>query len=126
VFVVNKSDRPGAEETRRDLETMLDMNGAMGEWRPPVVLTDSSSGKGIGEAWIRVNEHREYLESSGELERRRHDRILGEFNRVLMWKLEQRVRTLESGDSYRSVRDQLLARDIDPYTAADELISGTE
>ncbi len=122
VFVVNKADRPGAEETRRDLETMLDMNGAMGDWRPPIVLTDAVSGKGIGETWTRVNEHREYLESSGELERRRHDRILGEFNRVLIWKLDQRVRTLESGDSYRSVRDQLLARDIDPYTAADELL----
>jgi hypothetical protein len=39
-----------------------------------------------------------------------------------MWKLDQQVRTLESGERYRAVRDQLLARDIDPYTAADQLL----
>ena len=125
VFVVNKADRPGAEETRRDLETMLDMNGAMGDWRPPVVLTDASGGQGIADLWSRISDHREYLENSGELEHRRHDRILGEFNRVLMWKLDQQVRTLESGERYRSVRDQLLARETDPYAAADQLLGAT-
>jgi GTPase len=122
VFVVNKADRPGAEDTRRDLETMLDMNGSMGDWRPPVVLTDASGGQGIADLWSRINEHREFLDNSSELERRRHDRILGEFNRVLMWKLDRQVRTLQSGERHRAVRDQLLARDIDPYTAADQLL----
>ena len=39
IFVVNKADRDGAAETRRDLENMLDLNPAMGDWRPPVLLT---------------------------------------------------------------------------------------
>ena len=126
VFVVNKADRPGAAETRRDLETMLDMDGTMGEWRPPVVLTDASSGAGIAELWERLVEHRDYLIASGDLERRRKDRILGEFRRVLLWKLEQKVRALESGDNFRSVRDRLLERTIDPYTAADELLTSSQ
>jgi GTPase len=126
VFVVNKADRPGAAETRRDLETMLDMDGTMREWRPPVVLTDASSGAGIAELWERLVEHRDYMIASGDLERRRKDRILGEFRRVLLWKLEQKVRALESGDTFRSVRDRLLDRTIDPYTAADELLTSSE
>jgi LAO/AO transport system kinase len=125
VFVVNKADRPGAAETKRDLETMLDMNGTMGDWRPPIVLTDASSGSGIDELWTRVNDHRNHLVASGDLERRRKERILGEFQRVLLWRLEQRVRTVESGDTFRSVRDRLLDRQLDPYQAVDELLDKT-
>jgi LAO/AO transport system kinase len=124
VFVVNKADRPGAAETRRDLETMLDMDGKMGDWRPPILLTNATSGEGIDELRARVVDHRDYLVSSGELERRRRDRILGEFHRVLLWKLEQRVRNLNSGDSYREVKERMLKRTIDPYDAADELLTG--
>jgi LAO/AO transport system kinase len=124
VFVVNKADRPGAAETRRDLETMLDMDGKMGDWRPPILLTNATSGEGIDELRARVVDHRDYLVSSGELERRRSDRILGEFQRVLLWKLEQRVRNLNSGDSYREVKERMLKRTIDPYDAADELLTG--
>jgi LAO/AO transport system kinase len=123
VFVVNKADRPGAAETRRDLDTMLDMNGTMGDWRPPIVLTDSTTGEGADELWAQVSDHREYLITSGDLERRRKERIVNEFQRVLLWKLEQRVRKLESGDEYERVKDRMLARTTDPYEAADELLS---
>ncbi|HEX4863648.1 MAG TPA: methylmalonyl Co-A mutase-associated GTPase MeaB [Acidimicrobiales bacterium] len=123
VFVVNKADRPGAAETRRDLETMLDMDAAMGDWRPPIVLTDASAGEGVDELWTRVTDHRAHLAASGELDRRRGDRLMGEFDRVLAWKLDRRVRSMESGETFRSVRDRLLERAIDPYEAADVLLS---
>jgi LAO/AO transport system kinase len=122
IFVVNKADRPGAAETRRDLETMLDMNGTMGQWRPPIVLTDATSGQGIDELCARLAEHRDHLVASGDLDRRRDERILGEFERVLLWKLEQRVRTYESGATHKRVKERLLERAIDPYEAADELL----
>jgi LAO/AO transport system kinase len=103
---------------------MLDMDGKRGDWRPPILLTNATSGEGIDELRARVVDHRDYLVSSGELERRRRDRILGEFHRVLLWKLEQRVRNLNSGDSYREVKERMLKRTIDPYDAADELLTG--
>lgn len=123
VFVVNKADRPGAAETRRDLETMLDMNGAMDDWRPPIVLTDASRGEGVDELWRSVIEHRSYLAESGDLERRRENRLVGELERVLSWKLDRRLRNLESGEVFVSVRDRLLERVIDPYEAAEQLLT---
>src|SRR6202043_701240 len=66
IFVVNKADRPGAAETRRDLENMLDLDMSMGEWRPPVLLTRASTGDGAGDLWDAVRRHRDYLTSSGE------------------------------------------------------------
>src|SRR5687767_11087338 len=70
LFVINKADRPGAAETERDLNNMLDMNTHMGEWRPPIVRTVASTGEGVDAAWDAVGKHRAYLEASGELERR--------------------------------------------------------
>ena len=46
VFVINKADRPGARETRRDLEQMLDLS-APGDWRPPIVETVAATGEGV-------------------------------------------------------------------------------
>jgi LAO/AO transport system kinase len=122
VFAVNKCDRPGAEETRRDLETMLDMNASMGDWRPPIVLTDATSGTGVEELWARVVDHRAYLRRNGEIDRRRRERLLGELDRILIWRLERRVRSGERSGGYASVRERLLGREIDPYQAADQLL----
>ena len=50
VFVINKADRPGADETRRDLERMLDLTAPAG-WRPPVLATTAATGEGVDELW---------------------------------------------------------------------------
>ncbi|MGH8920038.1 MAG: methylmalonyl Co-A mutase-associated GTPase MeaB, partial [Acidimicrobiales bacterium] len=51
IFAINKADRPGAEETRRDLDGMLDLNAEMGEWRPPIVTTVAPAGEGVADLW---------------------------------------------------------------------------
>lgn len=56
VFVVNKTDRPGAARARRDLETMVAM-GPRRAWRPPVVETVATEGTGLGELWNALEAH---------------------------------------------------------------------
>src|SRR5919109_1709914 len=58
VFVVNKADRPGATETARDLEGMLDMSDS--EWKPEIVETVATRGEGIDELWAAIEKHRAY------------------------------------------------------------------
>jgi LAO/AO transport system kinase len=122
IFVINKADRPGAAETRRDLDNMLDMTSTMGEWRPPIVPTVAATGEGITELWTVIGEHRAYLERSGELVKRRQRRVLDELSEVLIRRVEARVRQLEDGRAYERIRDAVVAGDIDPYAAADELL----
>lgn len=127
VFVVNKADRPGAAETRRDLEGMLDMNMSMGEWRPPVVLTSASgsgaeSEQGLQELWSAIQAHKGFLVDSGELARRRERRLLAELERVTRSFLSRRVRELASEDAAKSVREALLRRELDPYEGAERLL----
>ena len=57
VFVINKADRPGGREARRDLEQMLDLSRP-GAWRPEIVDTTATDGEGVGELWHAVARHR--------------------------------------------------------------------
>ena len=52
VFVINKADRPGVREARRDLEQMLDL-ARPGAWRPEIVETTATAGEGVAELWAR-------------------------------------------------------------------------
>jgi LAO/AO transport system kinase len=122
IFVVNKADRPGAAEARRDLDAMLDMNTSMGEWRPPIVLTDAAAGEGVQELWEQLRRHRSQLESSGELGERRRRRLLEELHRILVARLEVEARSREEGQRYEEVKGSLLRREIDPYEAAARLL----
>ena len=122
IFVVNKADREGAGETQRDLDNMLDLNPAMGDWRPPIVLTTASTDAGTDELWTAISEHRRYLQASGELERRRQRRLVDEMSRVLVHLLERDVRSLAGGAHFQSVTADLVARRVDPYDAARRLL----
>ena len=127
VFVINKADRPGAGETRRDLETMLDMTADAGSaleegWRPPIIETVASKGDGVTELWEAVVAHRAHLESTGGLERRRSDRALDELRDIVARSLEQRAYELTTGEGFARLHAEVVARRLDPYTAADEIM----
>jgi LAO/AO transport system kinase len=123
IFVINKADREGAAETRRDLDNMLELSPANGAWRPPVLLATSVTGDGVAEVWDACLEHRSYLQSSGELTRRRGSRLVTEMVRVLVSLLERDIRELEGGELFERVKGDLLARRVDPYQAAARLLS---
>jgi LAO/AO transport system kinase len=122
LFVINKADRPGARETERDLQTMLDMDPQMGAWRPPVLQTVASDGKGVAELWAAVEEHRTFLTESGGLEDRRRRRAAAELREIVVRRIEQRAEHATGGRDFDRVLDSVLARDLDPYSAAEEIL----
>jgi len=122
IFAINKADRPGAAETRRDLDNMLDMTTSMGEWRPPIVSTIASRGEGTDSLWAEVEKHRAYLERSGELAERHRRRLIDELHEVLLRRVERQVQQLEGGEVYQHLKHAVLSGETDPYSAADELL----
>jgi LAO/AO transport system kinase len=124
IFVINKADRPGAAETRRDLENMLDMSMTMGDWRPPIVDTVAATGEGSDALWEAISKHRSHLDASGELAARRARHLRAELGEVLVRRLERTVRDLRGGEDYERIEKAMLARTLDPYGAADELLAG--
>jgi LAO/AO transport system kinase len=120
VFVINKADRAGVRETRRDLDQMLELGGDH-RWRPPILETVATDGTGVAELWDAVVHHRSFLDSAGLHERRRA-RMRVELDKVLAAMLRSRVGALAHGDAYERQVDSLLAGTTDPYRAATELL----
>ncbi len=87
IFVVNKADRPGATDARRDLELMLDLSHMTGQedsdYRPPIIMCNSLIGDAVPEIASAIEFHKDYLESSGQGATRRAGRARFEVaNRV--------------------------------------------
>ncbi|KAA0232821.1 MAG: GTPase ArgK [Acidimicrobiales bacterium] len=122
IFVVNKADRPGADQTRRDLEQMLDLS-ASGPWRPPIMMTVASTGEGVDRFWGAIQDHRAHLTRTGELERRRARRLDEELREIVVARLEARVGDLCSSDRYEHIHRDVMDRRLDPWTAADMLLA---
>ena len=126
VFVINKADRPGAGETRRDLESTMEMAGRSG-WRPPVVDTVATDGTGVRELADILAEHRSWLESSGEGRRRREASLTSELAAVVAAEVARRAEVLVVGSRFDDARGAVLAGTADPWAAAAALVdSGLE
>jgi LAO/AO transport system kinase len=123
VFVVNKSDRPGASQTRSDLEQMLDL-AVPGAWRPPIVETVASESEGVTELWAAIRDHEESLSERGELVVRRDERLERELGRVLRARIALEIERLREQKQYKGLVASVIAHEIDPYDAADLLIAG--
>jgi LAO/AO transport system kinase len=127
IFVINKSDRKGADETRRDLEQMLDLSDlAHDTWRPPILSAVGTTGKGVAELWAAVLQHRTSITDSGVLAERREFRMREELRVIVARRLEQRARELTGGQRWDSLQDDVLHRRIDPWSAADEMLAAVE
>jgi len=122
VFVINKADRPGVREARRDLEQMLDL-ARPGAWRPEIIETTATSVEGVAELWHAVARHRDHLEHSGQLAVRRTDRVAQELRRVLLARTEVKVDELVAGEEFSTAVKALAACELDPYQAADGLLA---
>mgnify|MGYP003306012870 FL=1 len=121
IFVINISDRKGADDTRRDIQQMLELS-SLGDWEPPIVMTVATDQIGADELWRTVAEHRSYLEESGELQARRSLRVQAELTEIVSQSLEQRVITTMESSETAELKEKLARGEIDPYAAAARLI----
>ncbi len=119
VFVVNKADRPGVDETVRDLNAMLDLNTKQA-WRPPIVSCIALTGEGTTDVWSAIAEHRAFLEQ-GAKDKARRMRRRSEFHRALTQRYKDRANQLIASSAGRAKGEAVSHLELDPWTAADEL-----
>ena len=127
VFVINKADRKGADETRRDLMQMLDLSDLPHDtWRPPILNTVGTTGEGVTELWDAVLEHRAFAESSGLLTERRTFRLREELREIIAQRLGRKARQICTGERWDALTDEVAERTTDPWTAADEMLAAID
>lgn len=122
VFVVNKADRDGAGEAVRDLEGMLHLGPKL-DWKPPVVKTSATTDTGTDDLWDAIESHRKHLESTGEFEGKRRQRILRAVEDLVSARLRERVASMFEEGALEEIADDLVERRMDPYRATDILVS---
>jgi LAO/AO transport system kinase len=124
IFVVNKADRPGAAEARDDLERVLDLSSP--DRRPEVLTTVAETGDGVAELWAAIGRHRGDLESSGDLERRREERVGDELAALVAERILEQARHAAGGTTFDKLVQAVRERRIDPWTATDALLDDAD
>lgn len=122
VLVVNKADKPGVEATTADLNAMLELGGHSG-WRPPVLATIATQGHHLDELWGTIAAHRAWLEQTGELLRRRGDRLQRQLAQAVADAFRQRSAATVGTPRYDKALAEVTARRIDPWTGARRMLT---
>jgi LAO/AO transport system kinase len=122
VIVVNKSDHPLTDTMVREIRGVLSLGPQEG-WRVPIVKAEATRNEGIEELAEKMAEHREFIEKEGTLAERRRRNLLNEVIALASARmrrgLEARVR---SDDSVQELLDEVVARRLDPASAAATLL----
>ena len=123
VFVVNKADRDGADDTVRELRHMIQLGNREQsvDWRTPVVRTVASRGDGIPELVECLAAHRDWLQDSGRLETRRRERARAEIEAIAVAELRRRLGG-QGGPVPDDLASSVAAGTTDVYAAASRVV----
>ena len=127
IYVINKADRDGADQVRRELRSMLALaERPEGAWKQPIIKTVANKGEGVEGVVEAIDQHRAWLEASGELDKRRLRRARDEIEAIAVTALREQWRSVHEHTELDGLAVKVVAGDTDPYTAADRLLETTE
>ncbi len=122
VIVVNKADHPLADTMVREVKAVLAL-GPSRSWKVPVIRTEATKEEGIAELVATIDEHHRHIAEEGTLAERRarnlRAEVLGIAAARMRRELEQRT---ESDPDWGDLLDRVVRREIDPASAARELL----
>jgi len=122
IFAVNKADRQNANKAISDIQAMLEMDTEKTGWKPSVLKTTALTGEGITELLAIIEEHKEYLKM-GALEANRKEKVETELTEAIKQKIaESIIEDLKRKGEWKKLTQEILARETDPYSAADMLL----
>ena len=124
VFVVNKADREDAHKTQRHLQAMMQLGGQPREgWSVPIVMTVATKAQGISEVADAISAHMAHLKQHGYFAARERERVEREFRTILQGLAFDLIQERLPQHQRASIIDQIQARTLDPYTAAERMLA---
>jgi LAO/AO transport system kinase len=122
IFVVNKADHPGAENSVRDIQAMLQLREPSW-WDIPVVATEAVNNVGIEELYRQIQRHRQALCETDRLSQRREKQRKQEFIKIVEQKITRELlNSIEQDSQLSDYIGRVGKGEIDPYSAADEIL----
>jgi len=124
IFVVNKADREGADRVVQSVAANQALQVfAEGEWRPPILKTEASAGKGVDTLWVEIERFRE--QSVDRRSQRRRQREEARLRELIARRLSQHVEQSLPAGEFQRIVDAIAARTLDPYSAAEQILQRT-
>ena len=122
IIVVNKSDHPMTDTMIREIRGVLSL-GPSTSWRVPIVKTEAAKGEGVAELAEKITEHRDHIEAEGTLDERRARNLRNEVLELAASRMRRRLEAAVADDtSVRELLHRVVKRDLDPASAAKELL----
>ncbi|MBA3370804.1 MAG: methylmalonyl Co-A mutase-associated GTPase MeaB [Thermoleophilaceae bacterium] len=122
VIAVNKSDHPLTDTMIREIRGVLSLGDQKG-WRVPIVKTEASRSEGIEELTDKIAEHREFIEKEGTLAERRRRNLMNEVLALATARLRRKLEaSVRKDESVQELLDEVVARRLDPASAAAKLL----
>jgi LAO/AO transport system kinase len=122
IIVVNKADHPMTDTMIREIRGVLSL-GPSGTWRVPIIRTEAGKGEGVAELAEKIAEHRAHIEAEGTLDERRARNLRNEVLELAASRMRRRLEAAVGDDSsVRELLDRVVKREIDPASAAKELL----
>jgi LAO/AO transport system kinase len=122
VIAINKMDHPGAKTMLNEVRSILALDRSS-DWNPPIVLTEAVRGEHVPELWEKVEEHRAFLEQTGQLEERRRANLAREVFAVAASRANRHLQQAVADDvELRRLLAEVQARELDPLTAVREIL----
>jgi len=125
LFVINKSDRDGADKTERELRMVLEMGKKREDgWEPPIFRTEAVLGKGVVELVFGVYRHKQALEQSKGLERKLKERTKATFLEILESEVMAHfMEKIEQEGLWDKIIDDVMQKRNDPYSIVERLMA---
>jgi LAO/AO transport system kinase len=125
IFVVNKMDLGEAEVVAEDIASVLALRKKPGEWKPPILLTQSTEDIGVEEVLSAIEKHRKFLNEKGVAAKLREQRRMHEFRKIMKERvLETLARSLLENKQFNEYLDKVEKGEINPYVACEEILNG--
>ena len=122
VIVVNKSDHPLSDTMVREIRAVLAL-GPHADWEVPVIRTEALRGSGVNELADALAAHRSHIESQGTLAERRRRNLLNEVIAIATQRMRRRLEeSLHEDERVTELLDEVVARRLDPASAAAEIL----
>ena len=127
IYLINKADRDGADQVRRDLRSMLALaDRPGGAWRPPIIKTVAARAEGVPDVVSKLQEHLTWMRGNGELTRRRTRRARDEIETIAVTAMRSRFADVHGDERLDDLANSVVERRFDPFTAADSLVESLQ
>lgn len=123
IIVVNKADHPMTDTMIREIRGILALADNHGGWQVPILRTEATRGEGVEELATQITEHRAAIEAEGTLELRRARNLRNEVLGIAASRMRRRLEeAVADDDEVSALLDRVVSRELDPATAAAELL----